>query len=35
VERKVAAFLRPNLVHEVVALARDMQVTIVAERKRG
>jgi two-component system, OmpR family, sensor histidine kinase KdpD len=33
--RHFATFLRPNLVHEVVALARDMQVTIVAERKRG
>jgi two-component system sensor histidine kinase KdpD len=33
-ERRFATFLRPNLVHEVVALARDMQVTIVAERKR-
>jgi two-component system sensor histidine kinase KdpD len=34
-EHRVPAFLRRNLVHEVVALARDMQVTIVAERKRG
>jgi two-component system sensor histidine kinase KdpD len=34
-EPRFAAFLRPNLVHQVVALARDMQVTIVAERKRG
>jgi two-component system sensor histidine kinase KdpD len=34
-EPRFANFLRPNLVHEVVALARDMQVTIVAERKRG
>jgi len=30
-----ATFLRPNLVHRVVALARDMQVIIIAERKRG
>jgi two-component system, OmpR family, sensor histidine kinase KdpD len=34
-EHRVPAFLRRNLAHEVVALARDMQVTIVAERKRG
>ncbi len=34
-EHRFPAFLRHNLVHEVVALARDMQVTIVAERKRG
>lgn len=34
-EPRFAAPLRRNLVHEVVALARDMQVTIVAERKRG
>jgi len=34
-EHRVPAFLRRNLVHEVVALAADMQVTIVAERKRA
>ncbi|HEV2199207.1 MAG TPA: histidine kinase [Bryobacteraceae bacterium] len=35
VEHRAGAFLRRNLVHQVVALAADMQVTIVAERKRG
>jgi two-component system sensor histidine kinase KdpD len=34
-EPRFATFLRPNLVHQVVALARDLQVTIVAERKRN
>ncbi len=34
-ESRFPAFFRRNLVHEVVALAGDMQVTIVAERKRG
>lgn len=35
VQHRLPAFLRRNLVHEVVARAADMQVTIVAERKRG